>query len=251
MAKADGKRMLLNEQEKETEEDESELKEIARMMLKTHNVLAKVELGSSSISLEEVALHAKDIEYDTRKGSFAAMYLKRPAYCSARLYSGGSLILNGAPSEMIAKQCTRKLARRVQKASSCDICFRNFRITNMLVAASCGFPIDLEGLHQQYSSVCDWEPERTPGLVASLNDARCIVHGSGKVSISGCRSFESAVNVFAKLYPMLQRFRKGAPSQGAQSRPGESDAAYTGPAAAASAPMKWQRVQDAGGLLTR
>ena len=190
-------------------EEAEEMRQIARMMLQVQNVLAKVDLGSSSIGLEEVALHAKDVDLNSHKGSFATLHLRRPSHCSARLYASGSLVLNGAPTEHEAHLCTKKLARRVQRASSSDIRFRNFRVTNLLATASTGFAVDLEGMHSKHSDLCEWEPERTPGLVVSLGCARCIVHGSGKVSISGCRSFDKAVDVFATLYPLMQDSRKG------------------------------------------
>ena len=73
-----------------------------------------------------------------------------------------------------------------------------------------GFPVRLEALilaHQQHAT---YEPELFPGLIFRMENPKvtCLIFVSGKVVMTGCKTQETLEQAAAKIYPVLQDFRK-------------------------------------------
>ena len=97
--------------------------------LTIQNVVATVQLGIQ-LDLRQIALHARNAEYNPRRFAAVIMRLREPR-CTALLFSTGKLVVTGARSADDAHKGARKYAAIVKRIGFAPH-FRDFKIQNMV-----------------------------------------------------------------------------------------------------------------------
>ncbi len=110
-------------------------------MPKLQNIVSTVNLNCK-LNLKNIALHARNAEYNPRRFAAVIMRLRRPK-TTALIFSSGKMVCTGAKNEEASKIASRKFARIVQKLGN-PIQFSSFKIQNIVGSCDVGFPIDLE-----------------------------------------------------------------------------------------------------------
>ncbi|XP_053457984.1 TATA box-binding protein-like 2 [Nycticebus coucang] len=172
------------------------------------NIVCTVNLACK-LDLREIALRAKNTEYNPQRFSAVIMRIREPR-TTALIFSSGKIVCTGAKSEEQSRLAARKFARVVQKLGF-PARFLDFKIHNMVGSCDVGFPIRLEGLvlaHQQFSS---YEPELFPGLIYRMVKPRVVVliFVSGKVVLAGAKKRSEIYEAFENIYSILKVFKKG------------------------------------------
>jgi transcription initiation factor TFIID TATA-box-binding protein len=91
-----------------------------------------------------------------------------------------------------------------------DVKFVDFKVQNVVASCDVQFPIRLEGLVFEHSTLATYEPELFPGLVYKFQRPKItlLIFVSGKVVLTGAKQRADIMLAFRKIYPVLQKFRK-------------------------------------------
>jgi len=119
-------------------------------------------------------------------------------------------MITGARTEDEALSAARKAAKIVAKCGYPHAIFTDFKVENLVASSDIRFPVRLEGVAHEHRSTSSYEPELFPGLVYRLFNPKVtiLVFVSGKVVITGARSRLEVRDAFAKIYPVLHKYRK-------------------------------------------
>jgi transcription initiation factor TFIID TATA-box-binding protein len=171
------------------------------------NIVATVNL-SCRLDLKEIALHARNAEYNPKRFAAVIMRIREPK-TTALIFASGKMVVTGAKSEEWSRLAARKYARIIQKLGF-PARFTEFKIQNMVGSCDIRFPIRLEGLafaHGHYSS---YEPELFPGLIYRMVKPKIVllIFVSGKIVLTGAKVREEIYQAFENIYPVLTEFRK-------------------------------------------
>ena len=113
------------------------------------------------------------------------------------------LVCTGAKSEELSHVAARKYARIIQKLGF-DVCFKDFKIQNVVASCNAGSPICLRRMSTCYGS---YEPELFPGLTYRLGNGVIInVFASGKFVITGTSTTADVYITYDRVIPILKRF---------------------------------------------
>ncbi|KAL6068656.1 Transcription factor TFIID, C-terminal, TATA-box binding transcription factor, variant 2 [Balamuthia mandrillaris] len=118
------------------------------------NLVSTVNLGTR-LDLKEIALHARNAEYNPKRFAAVIMRIRDPK-TTALIFASGKMVCTGAKSEEASRLAARKYARIIQKLGF-PAKFMDFKIQNIVGSCDVQFPIRLEGLayaHAHYCSVC-------------------------------------------------------------------------------------------------
>lgn len=94
--------------------------------------------------------------------------------------------------------------------------YSDFKIQNVVASADAKFPIHLEKLEIDHisrkvdTSEIQFMPELFPGLVYRLKSPKMafLIFVSGKIVITGAKSFKEIGESFEQMYRLVHRFRK-------------------------------------------
>jgi len=155
-------------------------------MPKLQNIVSTVNLNCK-LNLKNIALHARNAEYNPRRFAAVVMRLRRPK-TTALIFSSGKMVCTGAKNEDASKIASRKFARIVQKLGN-PIQFSTFKIQNIVGSCDVGFPIDLEHISDNQPDFCSYEPEVFPGLIYRMLDPKLVllIFVSGKIVLTGAK----------------------------------------------------------------
>ena len=105
-------------------------------------------------------------------------------------------------------RCMRGRSRR--QVGFSDVKFVDFKVQNVVASCDVQFPIRLEGLVFEHSTLATYEPELFPGLVYKFQRPKItlLIFVSGKVVLTGAKQRADIMLAFRKIYPVLQKFRK-------------------------------------------
>ncbi len=139
------------------------------------------------LNLKQIALQARNAEYNPRRFAAVVMRLKVPK-TTALVFASGKMVCTGAKNEESSKVASRKFARIIQKLGN-PVSFTQFKIQNVVGSCDIGFPIDLEHIGQKYSEFCSYEPEVFPGLIFRMLEPKLVflIFVSGKIVVTGAR----------------------------------------------------------------
>eukprot|EP00658_Telonema_sp_P-2_P019448 TRINITY_DN17683_c0_g1_i1.p1 TRINITY_DN17683_c0_g1~~TRINITY_DN17683_c0_g1_i1.p1 ORF type:complete len:137 (+),score=25.85 TRINITY_DN17683_c0_g1_i1:326-736(+) len=128
---------------------------------------------------------------------------------TALIFSSGKMVCTGAKSEEFSKIAARKYARIIQKLGY-DVCFKEFKIQNIVGSVDVKFPIRLEGLAFAHGHFSSYEPEIFPGLIYRMQNPKIVllIFVSGKVVLTGAKERSQTYQAFEKIYPVLNEYRK-------------------------------------------
>lgn len=135
------------------------------------NIVSKFTFGCP-IDLKAIAMRARNCEYNPKRFNGMVMRSTNPKL-TINMFTSGKAICMGADSEKAAYDGCRRAAKIVQhclhrhwqetvqnqgnpQASpppAPRLHFREFAITNMVACFDCGFPIDLDGVADEFSDI--------------------------------------------------------------------------------------------------
>ncbi|KAJ0974051.1 hypothetical protein J5N97_016016 [Dioscorea zingiberensis] len=160
------------------------------------------------LDLKGIALQARNAEYNPKRFAAVVMRIRNPK-TTALIFCSGKMVCTGAKSIEQSLLAARKFARIIQKLGF-PVCFKDFKIQNVVGSCDVQFSIRLEGLSTSHSSFCSYEPEIFPGLIYRMKDPKAVllIFVSGKIILTGNKTCEDTYRAFAQIYPVLREFRK-------------------------------------------
>ncbi|CAK4331009.1 unnamed protein product [Aphanomyces euteiches] len=157
-----------------------------RLVLHVKNIVGTIDV-QTPLDLKTIALHARNAEYNPRKFSAVIMRLRDPK-TTALMFSSGKVVITGASTEANCRLAARKYCKVLQKLNF-PAKFHLFKVCNMMGTSDLRFPIRLEGLLNDHSRFCTYEPELFAGLIFKLVDPKLtfLIFVSGKLVICGAK----------------------------------------------------------------
>ena len=182
-------------------------------MTKTNSLPKLQNIVSTSnlkciLDLREIALKAKNAEYNPRRFAAVIMRIKEPK-TTALIFSSGKIVCTGARTEEESRQASRIYAKIILKLGF-PVRFTEFTVQNIVASCDVKFPIRLEGLANTYLKFCSYEPEMFPGLIFHMQDPKVVllIFVSGKIVLTGAKKREDIYKAYQKIIPILTQFRK-------------------------------------------
>ena len=182
-------------------------------MTKTNSLPKLQNIVSTSnlkciLDLREIALKAKNAEYNPRRFAAVIMRIKEPK-TTALIFSSGKIVCTGARTEEESRQASRIYAKIILKLGF-PVKFTEFTVQNIVASCDVKFPIRLEGLANEYLKFCSYEPEMFPGLIFHMLKPKIVllIFVSGKIVLTGAKNREDIYKAYQKIIPILQQFRK-------------------------------------------
>lgn len=172
------------------------------------NVVATVNL-SSRIDQRLLCQKARNAEFNPKRFAAVIMRIREPK-STALIFESGKMVVLGAKSEDRARIAARKYAKIIKMCEHGAVKFRDFKVNNMVGVAACDFPIRLESLVLAHAKFSSYEPELFPGLVYRLSKPKLVIliFVSGKIVITGARSYQDLHSAVEKIFPVLTEHRK-------------------------------------------
>jgi transcription initiation factor TFIID TATA-box-binding protein len=160
------------------------------------------------LDLREIALKAKNAEYNPRRFAAVIMRIKEPK-TTALIFSSGKMVCTGARTEEESRQASRTYAKIILKLGF-PVKFSEFTVQNIVASCDVKFPIRLEGLANTFLKFCSYEPEMFPGLIFHMLEPKIVllIFVSGKIVLTGAKKREDIYKAYQKIIPILNQFKK-------------------------------------------
>ena len=178
------------------------------------NVVSTANL-CCELNLREIALQAKNAEYNPKRFSAVIMKIKEPK-TTALIFSSGRIVCLGAKNEEDSKKACRKFAKII-KSLGYPVVFKEFTIQNIVGSADSKFKISLMKLYihlikkinSKGKSFVAYEPEQFPGLIYRMIEPNIVllIFVSGKLVLTGGKIRKDIYQGFKKIYPLLANFK--------------------------------------------
>ena len=167
------------------------------------------------IKLREIALQAKNAEYNPKRFSAVIMKIKEPK-TTALIFSSGRMVCLGAKNEEDSKKACKKFAKII-KSLGYPVVFKEFKIQNVVGSVDSGYNISLMKLYIHLikrinckgNNFVAFEPEQFPGLIYRMIEPNIaiLIFFSGKLVLTGGKQKEDIYQGFKKIYPLLVKFK--------------------------------------------
>ena len=160
------------------------------------------------LDLREIALKAKNAEYNPRRFAAVIMRIKEPK-TTALIFSSGKMVCTGARTEEESRQASRIYAKIILKLGF-PVRFTEFTVQNIVASCDVKFPIRLEGLANACLQYCSYEPEMFPGLIFHMYQPKIVllIFVSGKIVLTGAKKREDIYEAYYNIIPILKQNRK-------------------------------------------
>ncbi|ETV94278.1 hypothetical protein, variant 1 [Aphanomyces invadans] len=157
-----------------------------RLVLHVKNIVGTIDV-QTPLDLKTIALHARNAEYNPKKFAAVIMRLRDPK-TTALMFSSGKIVITGASTEAFCRLAARKYCRVLQKLNF-PAKYNMFKICNIMGTSDVRFPIRLEGLLNDHSRFCTYEPELFSGLIFKMVDPKLtfLIFVSGKLVVCGAK----------------------------------------------------------------
>ena len=174
---------------------------------KLQNIVSTANL-KCVLDLREIALKAKNAEYNPSRFAAAIMRIKEPK-TTALIFSSGKMVCTGARNEEESKQASRTYAKIILKLGF-PVKFSEFKVQNIVASCDVKFPIRLEGLAREYLERSSYEPEMFPGLIFHMEQPRIVllIFVSGKIVLTGAKDREDIYKAYNNILTILPKFKK-------------------------------------------
>ena len=174
---------------------------------KLQNIVSTANL-KCVLDLREIALKAKNAEYNPKKFAAVIMRIKEPK-TTALIFSSGKMVCTGARTEEESKQASRTYAKIILKIGF-PAKFSEFKVQNIVASCDVKFPIRLEGMANTFLKFCSYEPEMFPGLIFHMLEPKIVflIFVSGKIVLTGAKNREDIYKAYDNILPYLMQFRK-------------------------------------------
>ena len=139
------------------------------------------------------------------------MRLRNPK-TTALIFSSGKIVVTGAKSEQDCQIASRKYTKIIEKIGF-KVTHSDFKVQNVVASSDVKFPIHLDRLENEYSnpnSTVQYVPEIFPGLVLRLKNPKMafLIFVSGKIVVTGAKSYKTILDNFEQIYKLAYSFRK-------------------------------------------
>jgi len=174
---------------------------------KLQNIVSTCDL-ECTLNLREIALRARNAEYNPKRFAAVIMRIKQPKTTSL-IFASGKMVCTGARSEEDSRIASRQYAKIIMKLGF-PVKFSKFKIQNIVASCDVKFPIRLEGLASKYLKFCSYEPEMFPGLIFHMVNPKIVllIFVSGKIVLTGAKNREDIYKAYQKILPILSQFKK-------------------------------------------
>ncbi|KAF0686656.1 Aste57867_21498 [Aphanomyces stellatus] len=202
------------------------------LVLHVKNIVGTIDV-QTPLDLKTIALHARNAEYNPRKFAAVIMRLRDPKttalifssgkvhrHCHhwgvhrGQLSTGSTKILQSSTGVLdVVSSFLMTVVLRIQKLNF-PARYEAFKICNIMGTSDVRFPIRLEGLLNDHSRFCTYEPELFSGLIFKLVDPKLtfLIFVSGKLVICGAKDTNDMHNALEKMYPLLLGYQKKTPA---------------------------------------
>jgi hypothetical protein len=123
---------------------------------KLQNIVSTANLGCE-LKLREIALQAKNAEYNPKRFAAVIMRIKEPK-TTALIFSSGKMVCTGAKSEDDSRKASRKYAK-VIKSLGFKVEFKDFKVQNIVGSCDIKFQIHLNKLNGILAKVAPKESQ--------------------------------------------------------------------------------------------
>ena len=174
---------------------------------KLQNIVSTADL-ECVLQLREIALRAKNAEYNPKRFAAVIMRIKEPK-TTALIFASGKMVCTGARSEEDSRRASRQYAKILLKLGY-NVKFSKFKIQNIVASCDVKFPIRLEGLATECIRLSSYEPEMFPGLIFHMADPKIVllIFVSGKIVLNEEKKREDIYKAYKEIIPILKKFKK-------------------------------------------
>ena len=213
---SDSEDLILNDiQIKSTDTKESSKTEDKIEILPNIENIVSTANFDCQLNLREIALQAKNAEYNPRRFSAVIMKIKEPK-TTALIFSNGRIVCLGAKTEEDSKKACKNFGKII-KSLGYPAIFKEFKIENIVGSLDIKFNISLNKLYfhiiKNFNSglrrYVVYEPEVFPGLIYRMADPKIVllIFNSGKMVLTGGKNRNDIYEGFRKIYPVLNIFK--------------------------------------------
>lgn len=164
------------------------------------NVVSTFSLGMKNLDLRQIAMFDKVLEFNPQCFAAATLRIKNPR-TTALTFASGNVVCTGARNEHESRYAARKYCR-VFQALGLKVCFKQFKIQNIVASVYVGFTIKLHELAIDYGVWANYEPDLFPGLILRSISPKLVylIFRSGKIVITGAKTKEQIHSTYYKLF---------------------------------------------------
>jgi len=164
------------------------------------NIVATSSLGVKKLNLKKIALKHKFLEFNPQNFAAATLRIKNPK-TTALIFASGKMVCTGASTERKSRLASRKYVHILQRVGI-PVSFDNFKIQNIVAAASVGFTIRLQDIADAFGPYTSYEPELFPGLIFRSIEPKLVflIFRSGKIVITGAKHNDEIKLTYQSLY---------------------------------------------------
>ena len=183
-------------------------------MPKIENIVSTANL-CCELNLREIALQARNAEYNPKRFSAVIMKIKEPK-TTALIFSSGRMVCLGAKNEEESKKASRTFAKII-KSLGYPVVFKEFTIQNIVGSVDIKFKISLikfyihliKKINSKGKSFVAYKPEQFPGLIYRMFEPNIVllIFVWGKLVLTGGKIKEDIYNGFKKIYSFLTKFK--------------------------------------------
>lgn len=152
------------------------------------NIVSTANL-QSQLDLRDIALKAKNAEYNPKRFAAVIMRIREPDKSTALIFSSGKMVCTGAKSEELSHTAARNYAKIIKRIGYSKVKLTDFKIQNMVGSTEVNFSISLEALSnsKEYKKFSRYEPEQFPGLIFRMHNPKIVllIFVSGKIVLTG------------------------------------------------------------------
>lgn len=164
-------------------------------MFEITNIVVRCTLNVS-LNLRELARRLRDVRYNPKTFSAIIWHHKRVGG-SCLLFNNGQIICQGNKTLVEAKTRVRRFSRLIQKQGY-TVTLSKINLVTASAVATLGCSLDLQNVASLMSG--SFEPELFNGAVFYKNSIHYSCFSSGKIVITGIKSFSS---IDSHIYPVL------------------------------------------------
>ena len=156
------------------------------------NIVSTANFGCL-LNLREIALQAKNAEYNPKRFSAVIMKIKEPK-TTALIFSTGKIVCLGAKTEEDSKKACKKFGKII-KSLGYPAIFKEFKIENIVGSIDVKFNISLmklnfyiaKNFNSQIRRYIVYQPEVFPGLIYRMIEPKIVllIFNSGKIVLTG------------------------------------------------------------------
>ena len=164
------------------------------------NVVSTFSLGLTGINLRLIANKFSFIEFNPQTFAAGTVRIREPR-TTCLCFQSGNMVCTGGRTELESRLAARKYVRIFQNVGI-PVCFKNFRIQNIVASANVGFPIKLREMARDFGPYSTFEPQLFPGLIfRSINPKLVFLcFRSGKIVITGAKNKTQIEQTYSSMY---------------------------------------------------